>query len=254
VFAILGFIVAGYLVFKKESKYLWIPLVYFSLMETLQAVTYIYIGDCSAPMNQLLTFLSYIHIALQPIFMNILFLYFIPARFRKKILGWVIFLSFIFSIFLVAKVYPFEWASACAPGDVLCAQNLCSFEGNWHLAWNIPLNDFGGGLEAYYIATLLVPLIYGSWRVAFYVMLLGPALARLITEGNPHEWPAVWCLMSIAFIFIIFIPWVRRILHVRKWYFWEYPHKCGKCKHWWFPKNDKHPMKCPKCKSRYWHK
>ncbi|MBI4116831.1 hypothetical protein HY449_03750 [Candidatus Pacearchaeota archaeon] len=29
---------------------------------------------------------------------------------------------------------------------------------------------------------------------------------------------------------------------------------CERCKHKWFPRNDKIPLVCPKCKSPYWNK
>jgi len=253
VFALIGFGVVAYLILKKESRLLWIPLGYFAIMETLQALTYIYIGDCSSPMNQLLTFLSYIHISFQPIFINLIFLYFIPARFRKKIFTVVMILSFLATIFMLAKVYPFDWAGTCNPADAMCAKSLCSIKGSWHIAWHVPLNNLGNGISSYYLAAIILPLIFGSWRAVIYTLIFGPGLAKIISS-SPNEWPAIWCLMSIALILVVFIPKARNFFHVRKWYFWEYPRKCGKCKHWWFPKNDKHPMKCPKCKSRYWHK
>ncbi len=44
-----GLITTGYAAYKKESKELWIPLGYFSLMEVLQAFTYSVINQCSVP-------------------------------------------------------------------------------------------------------------------------------------------------------------------------------------------------------------
>ena len=253
IFALIGLVVAGYLAYKKESKLIWIPLAYFGLMEALQAITYLYIGDCVAPMNQLLTLLSYLHISFQPIFINALMLYFIPERFRKKIIGWVFGISFLATIIMLIHLYPFSWAGSCAIGTGLCGETLCSTKGAWHLAWNIPFNGIGGLLLwGYFIPVFVFPLIYGSWKLSLYNFIIGPIIAYLSTN-NPNEWPAIWCLMSIGIILILLIPWIRRKFHVRKWYFWEYPHKCEKCKHWWIPDSEKHPLKCPKCKSRYWH-
>jgi len=251
IFALLGLALAAYLAIKKESKFLWIPLGYFGIMEALQALSYLVIGDCASSANQLLTFLSYIHISFQPIFVNALLLYFIPERFRRKIIIPVFAITFVLTVIMLVSVYPFEWAGSCQPGSALCGNNLCTTEGNWHLAWSIPLNSLSIGLLVYFIGVILLPLIYGSWRLTLFGIITGPVLGYILTS-NPNEWPAVWCLWSVAIILAILIPWTRKHLHVRKWYFWEYPHKCMKCKRWWIPDEDKRPKKCPKCRTLYW--
>lgn len=253
VFALIGFIFAGYLAYKKENKLLWMPLAYFALMEALQAASYLYIGECTHPGNQLLTFLSYVHIIFQPIAINALMLYFIPARFRERIIGPVLGVAALITVLMLIKIYPFVWAGTCAPRSELCGQALCSYKGNWHLAWTIPFNDIGPNMMTYYyLAVFILPLLYGSWRAVVYGVVVGPLIAMALTN-NPNEWPAVWCLMSIGIILSITIPHIRKILHVKKWYFWEYPHRCAKCKQWWIPKTDRHPTRCPHCKSLYWH-
>ena len=55
VFTIIGLVAAVYFYKKKEHFFLWLPLIYFSLMELLQAVTYLVINQCDEPLNQLLT-------------------------------------------------------------------------------------------------------------------------------------------------------------------------------------------------------
>ena len=68
VLAAAGLSTAVYVAWKGESKELWIPLVYFALMELLQAVTYIYIDLCDNPTNQVLTLLGYLHVAFPTVF------------------------------------------------------------------------------------------------------------------------------------------------------------------------------------------
>ncbi|MBW2996508.1 hypothetical protein KY332_04380 [Candidatus Woesearchaeota archaeon] len=226
--AVIGFAAAGYLFYKKESKLLWIPMAWFGLMETLQAFTYFTLGNCT-PSNQVLTYLSYLHIAFQPFFINAIVLYFIPERTRKNIIGWVFTLAFVATIFMLVKLYPFAWAGQCAPGTVLCGENLCSVEGNFHLAWQIPFNDFGGIISifmliAYPFVVFVLPFIYGSWKAASFNILAGPVLAYALTN-NPNEWPAVWCLLSVAYVSIVLFPKLRNKLKVKKWYFWKYPKK-----------------------------
>ncbi len=224
IFAVIGIACAVHLARKKESKLLWIPLAYFAIMEALQAITYFYLGSCSSSGNQLLTFLSYMHIAFQPIFINAFVLYFVPARVRKKIILPVLTLAALATILLIVKVYPFEWAGSCAEGTALCGKLLCSYMGNWHLAWSLPFNDIGGlsMMKYYLIAAFALPLIYGSWKTTIIGLLTGPVLASMLTS-NPNEWPAVWCLISIWIILIAIVTPLRKWVRVEKWYFWNYP-------------------------------
>jgi len=222
ILAILGLAGSLYLALKKSSSLLWIPIGYFALMEIIQAASYLYLNDCSSPINQLLTFLGYIHITFQPFFINMITMYFIPKKVRHKISGYVYALCFISAVLMLIKVYPFNWAGACIPGaEALCGINLCSLSGNWHLAWNIPFNRLPiGGIHM--IAVFILPLIYGAWKPTFYSALFGPILASLLTN-NINEVPIIWCLFSVALLLAIFIKPIMNWLRAKKWYFWDYP-------------------------------
>jgi len=235
VFAIIGILAAIYLIYKKESKLLWIPILYFAAMEVLQALTYLTINQCNLPMNQLLTYISYLHSVFQPFFMNAFFLYFIPKEVRNKISGWVFAICFIASILLLIQVYPFSWAGTCSPSNnfldldrAWCGTNICSMSGSWHLIWNIPLNEMTWlGILGYLFPIFILPLIYGSWKVLLYQTILGPALTLLII-ANPAEFPAVWCFLSVAIIILAIFTPLKNLAWVKRWYFWKYPIKIQK--------------------------
>ncbi|WP_213804505.1 DUF5765 domain-containing protein [Granulicella sp. dw_53] len=223
VLATCGLVGCAYSAYKKEPFALWGCLSYFSLMEALQAYTYTVINNCSDPMNQVATLLGFLHIAIQPFFINGISLYFIPEKPRIKVSGFVYFVCFICTILMILKVYPFGWASHVPRGAALCADRLCSVSGNWHIAWELPVNDFMNvtlfGYKIvwapYIVAAFILPLLYGSWRFTLYHLLLGPILARL-TTNNPNEFPAVWCLLSIGFLLIVIKTPIRQILFVRR--------------------------------------
>jgi hypothetical protein len=221
IFAIIGFIASGYLIYKKESKLLWIPIGYFAIMELLQAITYFSLNQCSLPINQLLTYISYLHVAFQPFFMNAFWL---PKETRKRISPFVYGICFIGTILILIQAYPFEWAGTCdlASGG-WCGPNICSISGDWHLAWNIPLNGIPMLLIiGYAFPIFILPLLYGSWKVTIYQTLLGPVLVSFLSS-NPNETPAIWCLLSMAIILLAIVTGLRNIMHVKKWYFWKYP-------------------------------
>lgn len=229
VLAAVGLITTAYAAYKKEPAVLWLCLGYFSLMEALQAYTYIYIGECGNPYNQVATLLGYIHIAFQPFFINAISMYFIPAALARRVAVPSYAVCFAATIMMLIHLYPLPGVGMCTLGRPLCGQSLCSVFGNWHIAWELPLNAwydawsmdfkfFINNLYApYAIAGFLLPLLYGSWRMTAYHALLGPLLAKTLTD-NPNEWPAVWCLLSIGILLIVVKTPLRRWLYVKNWY------------------------------------
>lgn len=219
--ATLGFASTTYVAIKGEDKSLWIPLAYFSLMEMLQAVTYTVIDQCGLPLNQILTLLGALHIAFQPFFLNAFSMHFIPKQVRTRISPIVYALCFLGSILMLIKLYPFSWAGTCNIGyEPFCGEHLCSVSGNWHIAWQAPLNNMPWANWGYYIPVFVLPVIYGSWRFTLYHIIVGPTLARLLTD-NINEWPAIWCLLSIGMLLVVIKTPIRQVLYPQKWWFWS---------------------------------
>ncbi|WP_150046351.1 MULTISPECIES: DUF5765 domain-containing protein [Methylomonas] len=233
VLAAAGLTTAVYVAYKGESRELWLPLTYFALMELLQAITYIYIDVCDNPNNQVLTLLGYLHIAFQPFFVNMVAMYFIPESVKHKIRITVYGICAISALAIIIKMFPFAWAGACAEGvEGFCGPEICSVSGNWHIAWQMPLNgllsepiawlfgfDWGLHALAYIAAAFYLPILYGSWRFVGFHYLLGPLISDLTTD-NPNEYCAVWCLFSIALCVSVIKSPIRKHLHVRQWAFY----------------------------------
>ena len=228
--AVIGLSSSAYAAHKGEPKELYVPLIYFSLMEALQAYTYIVIDQCGNPANQIATLLGYLHITFQPFFINAASMYFIPKKISERIAAPVYTLCFISSIFMIIQVYPFEWAGNCAIGRPLCEATLCSVSGNWHIAWDVPANGIGNyfyelgfrplssGYVTYVLVAFLLPLLYGCWRFTVYHYMMGPFIANILT-ANMNERPAVWCLLSIALLLIVVKTPVRQYLFVKNYPF-----------------------------------
>ncbi|MDJ0904313.1 MAG: hypothetical protein QNJ55_36580 [Xenococcus sp. MO_188.B8] len=92
--------------------------------------------------------------------------------------------------------------------------------GNWHIAWQAPLNGISWATLGYYIPVFVAPVIYGSWKFTLYHIIVGPLLARILTN-NINEWPAVWCLLSIGLFLIVIKTPIRQILYTKRWWFWD---------------------------------
>ena len=230
VLAAVGITTTIYAAYKKEPAPLWMALGYFSMMELLQAFTYLYIDDCASPANQIATLLGYLHISFQPFFINALSMHFIPKETAKRIAPAVHAACFFSVIVMLIQLYPFEWAGTCNIGEcTLCGPKLCSVSGNWHIAWEVPTNGLGNifahtparGFPTYPLVAFIVPLLYGAWRITAYHFLAGPFLASLLTD-NLNEWPAVWCLLSIGILLLVVKTPLRQFMYAKKWYWWEY--------------------------------
>lgn len=221
--AVAGIATTAYAAWKGEKPVLWVPLAYFSLMEALQAFSYSVINRCDLPSNQIATMLGYLHISFQPFFINAVAMYFIPRAVRSKIQLPVYGACFGSSVFMMLQLYPFTWAGQCDPSSWLCALRLCSVSGDWHIAWDLPINGLGGalfhGFPTYAITAFIIPLLYGSWRFTAYQWLVGPFLARLTTT-NMNEVPAIWCLFSIGLLVVVIKSPLRTYLHIDAWLLW----------------------------------
>jgi hypothetical protein len=204
---------------RGDKPSTWVTLAYFSGMEGLQAITYLVIDLCS-PTNGLLTMLAYVHIAFQPVFINLISMSFIPDQVRLRIQPAVYTLSFAAAGIILLQLYPFPWSPNCEIGRVLCGEALCAVSGTWHIGWTVPYHTFGlpGDFPAYLLMGFVVPILYGSWRFTLFHFVTGPFAAAMTTR-NPNEWPAVWCLFSVALILVAMLGPLRRWFVVTKW-FW----------------------------------
>ncbi len=213
-----GMASTAYFAIKGEDRRLWVPLGYFSLMEALQAFSYGVIDDCANPANQVATVLAYLHVTFQPLFFNMLALYFIPPMIERRVKGLVCALVFIGVFPMLLSMYPFEWAQICPAGEtIFCGPRLCSVSGSWHMGWEMPRSTFGGlTIETYVITGFLLPLLYGSWKLVAYLATVGPLLAYATSE-DLNEWPAVWCLFSVGLVLAIAKTPLRTQLHVHRW-------------------------------------
>ena len=206
---------------RGDPRGVWVALGYFTLMEALQATGYAVIDECGTPANRTITVLSYLHIALQPIFINAFAMAIAPSELTTRMRAWVWVAAGLASGLLLLRLAPLDSLGRCLPGDVLCGVDWCLRSGNWHIAWEVPLNGglaalgIPGQFPAYILAVFALPLLYGAWRFVLFHLAVGPILATLLTD-DPNEMPAVWCLFSIGIIVISLSPFVRhRVLGAR---------------------------------------
>lgn len=207
---------------RGEPKEIYLPTAYFVCMEALQAVTYLVVGQCGNRANTLLTHLAVVHIAFQPIFINMLGMEFSHPAVKARIKSWVYLFSGVVAALCLLRLVPaWDALGRCQIGTPLCSHlETCAYRGQWHIGWHVLLNGFNQRWVWYLVAAFVVPTLYGSWRWSLYHFLVGPFLAGL-TTGDVNERPAVWCLLSTCIIALLVNTRVRRVVHVERWPLWN---------------------------------
>lgn len=223
--AAVGFATASVAAKSGEKKELILPLVWFSLMELLQGFTYIWIDMCDNPTNQVLTLLGYIHIAFQPFFANMVYMYFMPDNVTKRIAPWVYSFCLVVTIIMMVDMYPFAWAEPTS-SHFMRADRICSVSGEWHIAWEIPVFNtvihYSFINQPYMWAVFVLPFLYGSWKMTAYHLVTGFLLSIALTNDF-NETAAVWCLLSIGLLGVVVKTRVRNYLYVNTWYGIPFP-------------------------------
>lgn len=210
---------------RGDATAIPVTLGYFAVMEALQLGGWFTVDQCGTPANETITFLSILHIILQPLFINAFSMELTPRPVAPRLRALVFALSGLASVTMLMQLYPFAWAGHCEPGQILCGARLCTVWGDWHIAWDVPYNGlFGGfdrltglqwGFPAYILAVFALPLIYGAWRFVLFHALAGPILAGQLTT-NPNEVPAIWCLFSIGLLLVGTFPALRERIAGRR--------------------------------------
>jgi hypothetical protein len=204
---------------RRDHPVVPLALGYFTAMEALQVAGYMVLDQCASPANQTVTLLSVLHIAFQPFVINAFALSLVARGVNPRMQVAVYTLCALSAVVMLLQLYPFAWAGTCLPGSSLCADQLCTVSGDWHLAWDVPYNGLlawislpvigNWGFPTYMLVVFVLPLFYGAWRLVLFHALAGPILAGLLT-GNPNEVPAIWCLFSIGIVLIALSPAIRR--------------------------------------------
>ena len=212
---------------RGDPPPIWLTLGFFTIMEALQVAGYSVVDQCGTPSNKLVTVLSYLHIAIQPFFINVFAMELVPDVVKRRVQTWVFAACAVSSFAMLAQILPAPQFGACQPGSALCADRWCTVSGDWHIAWDVPYNGllvrveriFGiySGFPTYMATAFILPLIYGAWRFVIVHAVAGPILAANLTT-NPNEMPAIWCLFSIAILLISLSPVVRRTVSNTHWW------------------------------------
>ncbi|KAL0484604.1 hypothetical protein AKO1_003442, partial [Acrasis kona] len=168
---------------------------------------------CDAPVNKLLTVAGYLHICLQPYFCHVInasltknqkYLDKYVVIKRLSLMGG----AMLFARFLLSYAWPTTLGGQ-ASTEWLRGQKLCTFRGNYHLAWSVPMADPtyvipGAAIHSFCMFAPFFALYEKKGMVVqgVFLFLFGPATAGWITS-NLMEQASIWCFFSIAQIAIM---------------------------------------------------
>jgi hypothetical protein len=209
-FSVIGTVVATWLYVRYRNLAAFVGVMYFVLMEFLQYVQYLHIDQCDTQWNRTLTVLGFLHICYQPFFTHLLNGSVAKSEKRKYLFAFIRRLSLISGSFMFARYLLADESNATlgpSQGDVEWvrgrhADDLCTYKGNYHLAWKLPLAE-----PTYYIPSNFIHFFMmhapffamelPNWIPGLVLYATGPLLASYITS-NLHEQASIWCFFSIA--------------------------------------------------------
>lgn len=188
-------------------------------MQFLQFVQYFFIADsidsplCNSLINKALTLVGFAHVCCQPLFTHI-----INASLTKnpKYLDRYVVIkrlciiggAMLFARFLLAHWDHFSTLdyskNPYASTEWLRGSRLCTFRGNYHLAWSVPMADPtyvipGAAIHSFCMFAPFFALYEKRGMVVqgIFLFVAGPFLASLISP-NLMEQASIWCFFSIA--------------------------------------------------------
>jgi len=218
-FAALGLFSSWWIWSKTSNTQLASGVFFFFTMELLQSIQYFFIAPnidsplCDTFINQFLTIAGYLHICLQPYFCHV-----INASLTKNakyIDRYLVIkrLCLIGGGMLFARwALSYVWATTLGDQpstEWLRGNKVCTFRGNYHLAWSVPMADPtyvipGAAIHSFLMFAPFFALYEKKGMViqGIFLFAAGPYLASIVTP-NLMEQASVWCFFSIAQISIM---------------------------------------------------
>jgi len=217
-FAALGLFASYWIWTRTNNTQLASGVFFFFTMEFLQALQYLVIAPnidsplCNNFMNQFLTIAGFLHICLQPYFTHVINCSL--TKHEKYIDRYLIIKrlclmggGMLFCRFLLA--YQWDQTLTGPSTEWLRGPKVCTFRGNYHLAWSVPMADPtyvipGAAIHSFMMFAPFFALYEKKGMViqGIFLFVFGPGLASIITP-NLMEQASIWCFFSIAQISIM---------------------------------------------------
>ena len=180
---------------------------YFSIMQGIHVVGYAVINDCSNPWNQIASYANYLHVCFQPLVTGIgilgLMKYsgFDDKRSVERMMV-VLFISAVAGVMLSARIVSGGMGPLSdVPGSCLWCGPPCSFQGEKHINFSLPLrvpNYVTPDLSLHFFLMFIPFLFVNGFTAAVSVVLfLTTAVPAYVHNIESTEAGTIWCFTSI---------------------------------------------------------
>lgn len=210
---------AGYYAYNHIDRLFGISIWYFTLMQIIHYVGYLYVDKCNNKINQGASYLNYIHICFQPFFFGLgmcglLGKYKIITKAQITTYMTIIYFSLFASVSYLLRLVPFKFYNHVVHGGNLertggvFSGKLCSIQGDKHVYFTLPLRN-----QPYYVTAS----VFFHFLFFFCPLFIFNNITRLIsifvmiTAYTPvflynvkmSEGASLWCNISILQLIIV---------------------------------------------------
>ena len=187
----------------KNKWQLSISLFFLALKDLIQGLSYYYINN--KQILNILTSLSWIHITLQPFFVNLIYSYFD----QKNINYWnkILLISILYALYSITMLNEFDIQNdpdciKINKYDDYCSTYTTSYIGKYHLGYKFSLDNRKNVFDVmkYYSILSFIPCLFTKSK---YISILWFIFVKLIMnkyhDVATGEQSAIWCYLSIIF-------------------------------------------------------
>jgi hypothetical protein len=163
------------------------------------------LDDCDSKINQILTVIGFLHICFQPYFTHTFSGAFVTNPAKVAQFKVIKNLALVMGCMMFSRWILFsapEHNLKCANTEWLRGDRACTFRGNYHLAWSMPLHAPtyfmpSNNIHFFMMFAPYIALGREMWLHGFILFATGPLLSSIITP-NLYEQASIWCFFSIG--------------------------------------------------------
>jgi hypothetical protein len=219
----IGVVFGTYVLYTNKKRRIFAMAIYFyALMELLQALQYRVIDQCDSKINKVLSFLTFFHVCVQPIVMNL----FIAEEMQhkpeiQKRFYFVVRLCIVAAIALLLRgsleIFGFtksvrSQCEASQETELFRSTKLCTTSGIYHSVWQVPLAD-----NSYWLPSLNIHLFFffvpqlvqfDEPELVFkglFTLFSGPVILAYLLPNQLGEQGTIWCFFSIFYFLLVYV-------------------------------------------------
>jgi len=237
ILSVSGFVVGIWAYSQTKNLRMLAGIWYFVAMEVLQFFQFYWLNQCDNPINQWLTVIGFLHISFQPYFTHTFSSAFMKNERKRAQMDMVRKLSLIMGAWMFSRylLYTPEHAlGSCTNTEWLRGNKACTFMGNYHIAWEMPLHAPtyfmpSNGIHCFMMFAPYFAMGMDMWLNGAILLVTGPVLSKYITD-NLYEQASIWCFFSIGQV-ILAVVLLRIQLKSSKRDLWTYRPDAASVKH-----------------------